>query len=210
MKNLYSPSKPVLIALVITFSLTSWAQPNTNTTWTAHDVNGSFFSYYKFFYDTVFVSSDNITYSPDSYYTYDGTIVRIADLFGSQCPSTDTGNYFPNTINDTMIFVYTGDACLARQLFFANFYFVRFTGTTANKESSMESVIVSNPFDATITIGNIDSPYTFTLFDSSGRLLKEESRSSETMIDASEIPAGIYYFILKTSEGRRSGKLIKN
>jgi len=81
------------------FSLPSSSTPS-------YDSNGSFGAYFLFLNDTIFTSTNNIMYVPESYFHFDGTIMNIADLTGAMCPISDTGQYYPNVYNDTMVFTY--------------------------------------------------------------------------------------------------------
>jgi hypothetical protein len=200
----------LLSAIFMILAPLSWSQPNHNTTWSAYDDLGNFLSYFKFHNDTISSSPDNITYTPESYFFWDGSTVILADRTGMMCPTSDTGHYFITTNNDTMIFIYAGDPCLMRQLFYAQYFYVRYPTTTSIDETPLDQITVTNPFDEAIIIRNAKSKYTFTLFDASGRLLKEESYNDEVIIDAAYLTSGIYYYTLKNDGGIRSGRLVKN
>jgi hypothetical protein len=200
----------LLTLLLAAIATVSRAQPVNNSKWSVVDDNGALFGYFKFHYDTVSSSPDDITYTPESYFDYDGSNIILADFSGTLCSPADTGHYMVTTSNDTMIFVYLGDPCFMRQMFFVQYFFIRYSGTTGIETSAADQFVVSNPFDESILINNINGAFTFTLFDAAGRLLKEESFNSEVMIDASDIRSGIYYYRLKSSEGIRSGRLLKN
>lgn len=73
--------------------------------------------------------------------------------------------------------------------------------------------IYPNPTDGSFSIKNTSFVRKVSIFDISGKLLKELKNKSqlETMtIDISDLPKGFYYVILKADNGQKNLKIVKN
>lgn len=103
------------VLIVLSFS-TARAQSLVNTTWAFHWPDDALFRYFRFSDDTLYWSSDNVSYTGHSLITFAGQAMTISDLLGADmgCPTANVGNYTFEVVNDTLDFDLVNDPCTPR------------------------------------------------------------------------------------------------
>ncbi len=100
--------------LLITASHAAYSQGLQGTTWSVYLVGGQFLEYFHFGTDSLYYSTDAVTYIPSSLYSESGSTVTIVDLPGFTCSTTDTGRYDFMILNDTLYYLMNSDPCMSR------------------------------------------------------------------------------------------------
>jgi hypothetical protein len=211
--------KFLLIALLSGSLYTSaYSQTLYNTTWSVYDPTDVFFSYFKFTFDTLLFSPDNIVYTAVSNFTVSGNTFNIYDLSPlTGCSVTDTGHYTFTITNDTLRFTLISDLCTTRSSVLSIYYGVLFATGIQVHDASMPVNVFPNPSPSgifnLITGGN--SGYDkFSVTTVDGKIILEQTLAGNGSLDQTlslaKFPSGIYFLTLyNNKEEKKIFKLLK-
>ncbi len=212
-KNIKMKKKfTIAIIIPVIFGLGVCSQTLQNTTWKSFFPNGTFFMYYHIGIDTLSISSDNITYTNfGTYQAFENNLI-VVDLPGGDCPLADTGRYTFLIHEDTLKFNLVSDPCAQRTTSMTTFHFVRFTSGIQNSTAIKKLKLFPNPANNQIGLSvSVKNGITrLSIFNVTGkRMLDKQLTETETQIDISALPQGVYFVRVQDEKMTEVTKLVK-
>ncbi len=214
MKNLF-----LTAWLIFALGLSGQSQSLSNTTWDVFDQMNV--QAYSFHYgnDTVFISTDFISFEPLSIYQESNDTITLNDIPGApfSCPGGITGYYTFLMVGDSLYFTLLSDACAGRESVLTTYDWARNTSGLDGKSLSEMIKLFPNPsYDGlfNIRINNSEMKFDkYTVCNIQGQQIKEQSISGNGMIeqslDLSEFSSGTYLLTFFGKSGNKSYKILK-
>jgi hypothetical protein len=197
MKKVITFLTMVLIMTVLKLS----SQTLINTKWVVTDPTQEITYYYHFTTDTIFVSEDNVTFTPQSKFTSDKSTITMHDVTGVMCATNITGYYSYYLGTNNVTFALTSDNCINRVFIMTTYNWSKMPAGIQTVEPVSFSVS-PNPSTGIFTVKlNSGRPAKILVYNLTGEtVFSTKIKSLETNIDLSSLPKGIY-FLRINSEG---------
>jgi len=209
--------KITLCLLLMMTALAARAQSLANTSWRAYDLsNNTPGLFWRFSADTVYVSSNDVSYTPVSTYATNTNTFLITDLSPVLCGANYTAAYTFTIIVDSLMFGYVNDTCSVRYTNILANYFLRNTTGIEDLNPVSAANIYPNPSaDGVFNLKFSDYnnlPKRIYVLSTDGRKIIEETFSSNATnhaINLHSCASGIYFIVMENDLGRRVAKLVR-
>lgn len=204
--------KSSLLIVIISFSaLSSFSAVLPGTSWIVYDSSNTSIGYFQFSADSLYYSSDNITFYPLSAYWENGNQFRIVDRPGGLCAAADTGKYNFSILNDTLHFNITNEPCTDRGATLAYFHWVRLLSGIDDLNKLPDFTVFPNPVEDVLFISNTDNEAAeLTVYDNSGRVVMKQNVHHSGAIPVNNLSKGIYFYNFIDTKGKIvKGKFMK-
>jgi hypothetical protein len=214
--------KMLFIHFVLFFSTVASAQLLQNTTWLLNNCPQPSITSMKFSLDSVFISGNNISYSPIARYWENGNSFKLYDFAPASTSCYDTGRYTFSISNNILDFVTVSDPCSVREPIFNQSYgSLVLTEITETKENIVYN-IYPNPSSSGVfnfVFSNSAFVNQIVVCDILGRevkqinqiQLKENLIDDEISVSISNFPAGLYLARIGLISGKTTTiKIVKN
>jgi hypothetical protein len=179
-----------LLSIILTFSSSCiFSQSLSNSKWTVFDTTGTFFLYFNFGADTLFYSTNNISYTSVSTYQTNANNFTIIDLSNGPCPN-DTGHYTYLIQVDTLKFTLVNDTCPSRPTTLSENQWVRLPTGIHDINLAQTISMFPNPTIGLLTIP-IDGEKNITVMNLQGQTIKTIKTETKT-ISLEDLPTGNY------------------
>jgi len=188
-----------MVLLMIGLNLIS--QTLKNTKWVVTDPNYVMTYYYHFTPDTIFVSEDNITFTPQSKFTCDQSSITMQDITGVMCAKNLVGSYAYYIGTNYVTFTLSSDNCSSRMFLMTTYHWSKMPAGIEAVEPISFSV-GPNPSNGLVTVKmNSNRPAEILVYNLTGAtVFSTKITTLETNIDLGSLPKGIYLFRVN-SEG---------
>jgi hypothetical protein len=203
----------VLLPIILFLSIINLhSQTLNNTKWVVYEPSGELFYYIHFTNDTMYFSTNNLSYLVAGIFSENNNYFNINDLEGGSPCFNTTGNYTYLIKNDSLLFTLINDPCEARIYTFTVRHWITLTeGIENNNIVQADMSICPNPTNQFITIRSkaSQSNATYTIKNEMGKVVMSGKVNESTIIDLSCMSKGIYFYN-SNQKSARTFKIIKN
>jgi len=206
----YTRHYTIIIILLAVSICSLKAQVMNNTRWRSYSQQNTFDLFWNFNNDTVSYCNDNISWIDVSVYTEAGNIITFRDLVTNQCDTIEVGIYQFNILLDTLRFTVISEPCASRMDYLTTYHFVEFPIGINELQRYKNISVYPVPFTHCLNVKAESGSFYFTLFDITGRKVKELSFQGNVKIETEELEPGMYLYELRIfDEVVKSGTAMK-